>query len=76
VDGRKRVLELVREPGGHLSQIRQILLTPISLVGLLLFVPLYVFGFIAVAPLGLLGIVFARRRRASAKSQLRQVTIE
>jgi len=43
-------------------EIRKVLLTPMSLSGLLLFLPLYVITFSAVAPLGLLGIVLSWRR--------------
>jgi tetratricopeptide (TPR) repeat protein len=43
-------------------EIRQLLLSPISLAGLLLFFPLRLFTFSLVAPLGLLGIVLSWRR--------------
>ncbi|MCI0655885.1 MAG: glycosyltransferase family 39 protein, partial [Acidobacteria bacterium] len=43
-------------------EIRQLLLSPVSLAGLLLFFPLRLITFSLVAPLGLLGIVLSWRR--------------
>jgi len=43
-------------------EIRQILLSPLSLPGVLLFFPLHLFTFSLMAPLGLLGLVLSWRR--------------